>query len=75
MTEKIVCEICGEEIEPLPRETPIEEREYKADMVIARDAYWNDIGIFTIIHTRQFFHKSCFENAKQYFRQMVEKRD
>ena len=59
----IICGICDEEITPIPREIPPQEREYKADMIICRDAYWNDAGIFTIIRTRQMFHKKCFEDA------------
>jgi len=69
----IICGLCGKEIEPLSREIPVKEREYKADMVISRDAYWNDAGIFSIMRTRQFFHKRCFENAKkEYKRQMAD---
>lgn len=59
----IICGICDEEITPIPREIPPQEREYKADMIVCRDAYWNDAGIFSIMRTRRFFHKKCFEYA------------
>ena len=47
----------------MSREIPPLQREYKADMIICRDAYWNDAGIFSIMRTRRFFHKGCFETA------------
>lgn len=68
----IICGICGEEITPMSRKIPPQEREYKADMVISRDAYWNDAGIFSIMRTRRFFHKECFEYAIRYERIYLE---
>ena len=59
----VICGICDEEIKPISRAITPEEREYKADMIICRDAYWNDAGIFSIMRTRQFFHKKCFEQT------------
>lgn len=65
----IICGLCNEEIIPMPRNIPPEKREYLAGMIICRDAYWNDAGIFSIMRTRQFFHKVCFENAKKQYKQ------
>ena len=58
----IICEVCKKSIEQIPQEMLQFEREHKADIVITRDAYWNDAGIFSIIRTRRFFHKKCFED-------------
>lgn len=53
-SENIVCDVCGCKI------TRGEER-----MVISREAYWTDAGIFTLAHTRKFSHLSCIEDAIQ----------
>lgn len=59
----IFCEICKELILQKERELiPKPSDEYKADMVISNDAYWNDAGLYTIIRTRRMFHKKCFED-------------
>ncbi len=54
-SENIICGICKKHIEKID----------KKKIVVSREAYWTDAGIFTLQHTREFYHKECLEDAIQ----------